>query len=395
MLFSRNTIPVDLGLGVTAPRGFRASGIAAGIKPDRKDLAVVINDGPDVVSAEVLTQNRVFAAPIRWMKETGGTARKAVILNSGGANASTGEEGYQDTVKTAQVVAAKLGTELESVAVCSTGMIGERLPMERLIPGAELAITKLSDDGGADAAHAIMTTDTRAKQAGIAGEYTIGSMAKGAGMLAPGMATMLCVVTTDAVLTEAEARHALELATTYSFNRIDSDGAMSTNDTVILMASGASGVTPKDFPRDLTAVMQSLARQLIGDAEGASHDVLIRVLGASSESAGLAVARAVSRSNLLKAAIFGNDPNWGRVIAQTGTVPAEVAPFDPDKIDVWFNGIHVCRAGGVGEDRSRVDLAANRDVTIEIDLHAGTEIVELWTNDLTHDYVHENSAYSS
>lgn len=395
MLFSRNTIPVDTELGVTAPQGFRAAGVSAGIKSAGKDVAVVVNDGPEVVSAHVLTQNRVFAAPVQWMKETAGSNYRAVILNSGGANAATGERGYRDSVETAQFVATKLGVEPAEVAVCSTGLIGELLPMGKIRAGAEEAIDLLSRDGGGDAALAIMTTDTRPKQAGIAGEYSIGSMVKGAGMLAPGMATMLCVITTDAVLTQAQAQRALDIAVEYSFNLIDSDGAMSTNDTVILMASGASGVEPANFTENLTAVAQSLARQLIGDAEGASHDVLIRVSGASSQEAGLAVARAISRSNLLKTAIFGNDPNWGRVIAQAGTVPADVAPFDPDALDVWFNGVPVCRSGGVGDDRSLVDLGSSRDVTIEIDLHAGQEVVELWTNDLTHDYVHENSAYST
>lgn len=395
MLFSRNLTPVETGLGVTAPKGFRAAGVAAGLKRDGLDVAVVVNDGPEVISANVSTQNRVFAAPIKWMRETAGTNQKAVILNSGGANAATGDAGYRDTVDTAEFVAAKLGIDPVEVGVCSTGLIGELLPMDKIRAGAEAAIAALSESGSDDAARAIMTTDTQPKQAGITGEYTIGSMAKGAGMLAPGMATMLCVITTDAVLTQAQAQAALDVAVDHSLNRIDSDGAMSTNDIVILMASGASGVTPEDFTEKLTAVTQSLARQLIGDAEGASHDVLIRVIGASSDDAGLAVARAISRSNLLKAAIFGNDPNWGRVIAQAGTVPVDVAPFDPNKLDVWFNGVHVCKAGGVGDDRSLVNLAANRDVTIEIELHAGDRIVELWTNDLTHDYVHENSAYST
>ncbi|MDK8602470.1 bifunctional glutamate N-acetyltransferase/amino-acid acetyltransferase ArgJ [Trueperella bernardiae] len=382
-------------LGVTAPQGFRAAGVRAGLKSAGRDVALVVNDGPQPTSAMVLTSNRVYAAPVRWMKQIAGGTQTAAVINSGGANAATGQPGFEDTVTTARHTAAMLGREPEEVAVCSTGLIGERLPMSKLLAGIADAGAHLSTDAGADAAEAICTTDTVSKQAGIAGPYTIGGMAKGAGMLAPGMATMICVITTDAVLTNAQAQEALEAAVAASFNRIDSDGAMSTNDTVLLLASGASGVVPEDFTGQLTAVAQSLARQLIADAEGASHDVLIRVVGASSQEAGLAVARAVSRSNLLKAAIFGNDPNWGRVIAQVGTVPADVAPYDADALDVYFNGVQVCLAGGVGEDRTLVDLASNREVAIEIDLHAGEEVVELWTNDLTHDYVHENSAYST
>lgn len=400
-LFSDNTYPIDTTLGVTAPHGFRAAGVAAGLKSHGKDVAMVVNDGPHAASAHVLTTNRVYAAPVRWMKNVAGTTQRAVILNSGGANAATGEPGYADTVATAEFVAGELGITPAQVAVCSTGMIGERLPMDKIRAGAANAMRALQDpaatgmEGGAAAAEAIMTTDTRTKQAGLTGPYTIGGMAKGAGMLAPAMATMLCVITTDAVLTAEQAQRALEAAVANSFNRIDSDGAMSTNDTVILLASGASGVTPEGFTERLTAVAQSLARQLISDAEGASHEILIRVRGASSQDAGGAVARAVSRSNLVKAAIFGNDPNWGRVVAQVGTVPADVAPFDPDEIDVWFNGVQVCKGGAVGEDRTLVDLGVSREVTIDIDLHAGKETVELWTTDLTHDYVHENSAYST
>ena len=394
ILFSDPTPHVET-LGVTAPRGFRAAGVRAGLKSAGRDVALVVNDGPHPVSAAVLTSNRVFAAPVRWMKGIAEATHTVAVINSGGANAATGKPGYEDARASAEHAAALLGCAPQEVAVCSTGLIGERLPMEKLLAGVSNAAARLSTGGGAEAAEAIYTTDTVTKQAGIAGPYTIGGMAKGAGMLAPGLATMICVITTDAVLSAAQAQEALEAAVAASFNRIDSDGAMSTNDTVLLLASGASGVAGEDFVANLTAVAQSLARQLIADAEGASHDVLIRVSGASSQEAGLAVARAVSRSNLLKAAIFGNDPNWGRVISQVGTVPADVAPFEADALDVYFNGVQVCRAGGVGEDRGLVDLAAEREVTIDIDLHAGEEVVELWTNDLTHDYVHENSAYST
>ncbi|WP_255315430.1 bifunctional glutamate N-acetyltransferase/amino-acid acetyltransferase ArgJ [Trueperella pecoris] len=394
MLFSQSNVEIDTTCGVTAPAGFRASGVAAGIKSSGRDVALVVNDGPQFVSAAVLTSNRVVAAPVTWMKNaTGG--QRAVVLNSGCANAATGVPGYEDTVATAGHLASLLGLEPADVAVCSTGMIGQRLAMDKLLPGIAEAVAALSEEGGADAADAIRTTDTVTKEAAVRGPYTIGGMAKGAGMLAPALATMLCVITTDALLSADQARDALDAAVRASFNRIDSDGAMSTNDTVLLLASGASGVVPEDFTERLTGVAQSLARQLVADAEGASHDILIRVRGASSQEAGLAVARAVSRSTLLKAAIFGNDPNWGRVISQVGTVPEEIAPFDPDRLDVWFNGVHLCQGGGVGQDRALVDLAPSREVLIEIDLHAGGEVVELWTNDLTHDYVHENSAYST
>ena len=384
---------------VTAAAGFRAAGVTAGLKASGKsDVAVVVNDGPLQTAALVTTSNRVFAAPVKWTREVADGSIHAVILNSGGANAATGAPGYAQSKATAEHVGALLGVPATEIAVCSTGLIGELLPMDKLLSGADDAVATLSETGGYDAALAIMTTDTVpkvavAENAGV----TIGGMAKGAGMLAPAMATMLCVITTDASIDPETAQRALDEAIAYSFNRVDSDGAMSTNDTVLLMASGASGVTPseEDFTAQLTVVAKSLARQLIADAEGASHDILIRVLEASSQEAGLAVARAVSRSNLLKAAIFGNDPNWGRVISQVGTVSEDVAPFDADQLDVAFNGVWVCKAGGLGEDRNLVDLGANREVIIDINLYAGEEEVELWTNDLTHDYVHENSAYST
>ncbi|MFP7696870.1 bifunctional glutamate N-acetyltransferase/amino-acid acetyltransferase ArgJ [Trueperella sp. LYQ143] len=386
-------------MGVTAARGFRAAGIAAGIKTSGAlDLAVIVNDGPQRISSCVLTSNRVYAAPVQWMKDCAHDELRAVVLNSGGANAATGERGYRDTQSTAQCVADLLECPVAQIGVCSTGMIGEYLPMPRVLSGVQQAMCSLSPTGGQAAARAIMTTDTRPKQAGVTGAYTIGGMAKGAGMLAPALATMLCVITTDAVIDRPLARRALSAAVAQSFNCIDSDGAMSTNDTVILMSSGASGKAPgsaAEFIDELTAVCQSLARQLIADAEGASHDIHIQVNSASSRSAAQAVARAVSRSNLVKAAIFGNDPNWGRVISQVGTVPEDVAPFDPQRLDVWFNGVQVCRNGAAHAPRDLVDLASQRDVEIVIDLHAGEHCGQLWTNDLTHAYVEENSAYSS
>lgn len=397
------------GTGVTAPAGFRAAGVAAGLKSTgARDVALVVNDGPQHTAAAVLTANRVHAAPVAWTRQAvkDGAAR-AVVLNSGGANACTGPEGFADTHRTAEHVAAALsaagvggedGVGAIDVLVASTGLIGLRLPMANLLAGVDDAVACLAPDGGDAAAHAIMTTDTVAKQTLAAGDgWSVGGMAKGAGMLAPGLATMLCVLTTDAAVDPATADAALRAATAVTFDRVDSDGCMSTNDTVVLLASGASGVTPSlaELTDAVTAACADLARRLVADAEGASHDIAVTVRNATTEDAALAVARAVSRSNLFKAAVFGNDPNWGRVLSAVGTVPADVAPFDAALLDVAINGVQVCRAGGVGEPRELVDLAAQREVTVEVDLHAGDAAVTLWTNDLTHDYVHENSAYSS
>lgn len=385
-------------MSVTTPKGFIASGVACGLKSNgKRDLAVVVNNGPEFTSAAVTTSNRVFAAPVAWTRQAvrAGTLH-AVVLNSGGANACTGEKGYSDAVATAHLAGSELGVVPGQVAICSTGLIGELLNMDKIRDGVERGCAELSATGGQDAAEAIMTTDTRPKSASHIGEYAIGGMAKGAGMLAPQLATMLVVITTDASLSTEQANASLAQAMDLSFNRIDSDGCQSTNDTVILLASGASGVAPdpEEFTANLTAVAQDLAEQLIGDAEGASHDIAIEVTGAASQAAGLAVARAVARSNLLKCAVFGNDPNWGRVLASLGTVPAEVSPFDAATVDVSINGIMVCRNGGVGAARELVDMS-DRLVTIAIDLKAGNEFVRLLTNDLTYAYVEENSAYSS
>jgi glutamate N-acetyltransferase/amino-acid N-acetyltransferase len=399
---------VSLAEALVAPPGFRAAGVAAGIKESgAKDVAVIVNDGPHPAAAAVFTTNRFDAAPVQWSRaalsharDLGSTA-KAVVLNSGGANACTGPEGFADVEATVAQMTAALHLEPEQVMVCSTGLIGERLPMPKLLDGIDAAVVQLSRDGWGDAANAILTTDNYAKtaQVSIPGEHgmsTIAGMAKGAGMLAPGLATMLVVLTTDAVLTDHLAQQALREAVHRTFHRIDSDGCMSTNDTVLLLASGASGNTPNiaEFTSSLTSVCGQLAFQLIHDAEGASHDIQIDVCGASSETAALEVARAVSRSNLFKAAIFGQDPNWGRVLSAVGTVPPEIAPFDPMKTDVSINGIEVCRAGGVGEPRELVDLSP-RGVLVQIDLHAGDAALTLWTNDLTYDYVKENAEYSS
>lgn len=385
---------------VTTPKGFSAAGVAAGIKSSgNRDVALVVNNGPLDVAAAVLTSNRVHAAPVAWTRQAVADGRaRAIVLNSGGANACTGPEGFLDTHRTAEYVAEQLEISAGDTLVCSTGLIGVRLPMVNLFAGIDAAVAGLSETGGIDAAAAIMTTDSVAKTATYEGDgWSIGGMAKGAGMLAPGLATMLCVITSDAVITSGCAESALRASTRVTFDRVDSDGCMSTNDTVALMISGASGieVSKEDFTKALTAVCADLSRQLVADAEGASHDIAVNVINASTEEAAVAVARAVTRSNLFKAAVFGNDPNWGRVLSAVGTVPEDVAPFDANLLDVSINGVQICRAGGVGDDRDLVDLASNREVHVEIDLHAGVASATVWTNDLTHDYVHENSAYSS
>ncbi len=383
-------------MSVTSPRGFRAAGVAAGLKSTgRSDVALVVNDGPDHAAAAVFTSNRVLAAPVVWSRQVVADSRvDAVLLNSGGANACTGAPGFQDTHRSAEHVAGLLGISASDVAVCSTGLIGERLPMDRLLAGADAAAAGLSHDGGDAAAEAIMTTDTVPKTAVARGDgWVVGGMAKGAGMLAPALATMLVVVTTDAVVAEYDLDAVLRASTRTTFDRVDSDGCMSTNDTVLLLASGASGIraTADDLTAAVTQVCADLARQLVADAEGAHHDIAIEVRSAASEEDAVEVARSVARNNLFKCAVFGSDPNWGRVLAAVGTT---AAAFDPDALDVTMNGVQVCRAGGVGEDRSLVDLSA-RDVHVVVDLHAGHETATVWTNDLTHDYVHENSAYSS
>ena len=381
---------------VHLPKGFRAAGVTAGLKASgRPDVALVVNDGPDHHAAAVFTSNRVEAAPVTWSRQVVADLRvDAVVLNSGGANACTGTQGFLDTHRTAEHVAEVVGASAGDVVVCSTGLIGELLPMDRLLAGVDAAARALSADGHDHAAVAIMTTDTVRKVAAHAGEgWSVSGMAKGAGMLAPALATMLVVLTTDAVVDPADLEAALRAATSVSFDRIDSDACMSTNDTVVVLASGASGVRvdAAELTAALSAVSSDLARQLIGDAEGASHDIAIEVRGAASVDDALEVARAVARNNLFKCAVFGNDPNWGRVLAAVGTTRAA---FDPAALDVAMNGVQVCRAGGVGEDRSLVDLTA-REVHVLVDLHAGSETATVWTNDLTHDYVHENSAYST
>ncbi|WP_335935912.1 bifunctional glutamate N-acetyltransferase/amino-acid acetyltransferase ArgJ [Streptomyces sp. PTD5-9] len=384
-------------MSVTAAQGFSAAGIAAGIKESgNPDLALVVNHGPRRAAAGVFTSNRVKAAPVLWSQQVlkGGEVG-AVVLNSGGANACTGPKGFQDTHATAEKAAEVLpGLGAGEIAVASTGLIGTLLPMDKLLPGIEKAAAALSEHGGEKAAIAIKTTDTVHKTAVAGGDgWTVGGMAKGAGMLAPGLATMLVVLTTDADVDAAGLDSALRGATRTTFDRVDSDGCMSTNDTVLLLASGASGVTPgqDEFAKAVDAVCADLARQLIGDAEGASKDIRIEVINAATEDDAVEVGRSIARNNLLKCAIHGEDPNWGRVLSAIGTTKAA---FDPDRLNVAINGVWVCRNGSFGEDRDLVDMRY-REVVITADLAAGAESAVIWANDLTADYVHENSAYSS
>ncbi|MGO1236153.1 bifunctional glutamate N-acetyltransferase/amino-acid acetyltransferase ArgJ [Microbacterium gubbeenense] len=385
-------------MSVTAAQGFAAAGVAAGLKSTgRPDVALVVNRGPQKTAAAVFTSNRAKANPIMWSAEAikDGTA-EAIVLNSGGANCFTGSFGFQTSHQTAEKAAELLGVGAVDVLVCSTGLIGtgDEVFRQKVLDGTTAAAAELSTDGGESAARAIMTTDTVPKQATRSeGGWTIGGMAKGAGMLAPGLATMLVVITTDAELTPDEADQHLRAATRTTFDRLDSDGAMSTNDQVTLLASGASGIAPDAdaFRAALTDVCLDLATQLMGDAEGASHDILITVTGAETEDDAVTVGRSVARNSLFKTAVFGNDPNWGRVLAAIGTTDAR---FDPYDTDVTMNGVRVCTKGGPDRPREDVDLTP-RTTTVEIDLRSGSESATIMTNDLTHAYVHENSAYSS
>ncbi|WP_306338440.1 bifunctional glutamate N-acetyltransferase/amino-acid acetyltransferase ArgJ [Streptomyces sp. KL118A] len=383
-------------MSVTAARGFTASGVSAGIKESgAPDLALVVNHGPSRAAAAVFTSNRVQAAPVRWSRrviEDGTLA--AVVLNSGGANACTGPAGEDDARVMAECTARALDVAADGVAVCSTGLIGVRLPMDRVTAGIDTAAAALSEDGGEPAAIAIKTTDSVHKTAVVSGPgWTVGGMAKGAGMLAPGLATMLVVLTTDADVSAPLLDATLREAVRTTFDRVDSDGCMSTNDTVLLLASGASGVRPDpaEFARAVHGVCLDLALRLIADAEGASKEIEVRVVGAASEPDAVTVGRSVARNNLLKCALHGEDPNWGRVLSAIGTTSAV---FDPDRLDVSINGVRVCRDGAAGEPRDEVDLSG-RAVTITVDLRSGDASATIWTNDLTAAYVHENSAYSS
>ncbi|MCR2785974.1 MULTISPECIES: bifunctional glutamate N-acetyltransferase/amino-acid acetyltransferase ArgJ [unclassified Microbacterium] len=385
-------------MSVTAAQGFEAAGVAVGLKSSgNADVAVVVNRGPRKVGAAVFTSNRAKANPILWSQQAiADGVVEAVVINSGGANCFTGSFGFQTTHQTAEKAAQLLGVSPGDILVCSTGLIGtgDEVFRGKVLDGVEQGIAALSPDGGEAASEAIMTTDSVPKRSAYRGEgWTIGGMAKGAGMLAPGLATMLVVITTDAVLDAAQADAHLREATRVSFDRLDSDGCMSTNDQVTLMASGASDVVPDPhaFRTALIAVCSDLARQLQGDAEGASHDITIQVTNAATEADAVTVGRSVARNNLFKAAIFGNDPNWGRVLAAIGTTDAA---FDPYDVDVWMNDVRVCTAGGPDRPREEVDLTP-RATRVLIDLKSGTETASILTNDLTHDYVHENSAYAS
>ncbi|MFF2367238.1 bifunctional glutamate N-acetyltransferase/amino-acid acetyltransferase ArgJ [Streptomyces sp. NPDC058122] len=384
-------------MSVTAAQGFTAAGVAAGIKENgNPDLALVVNTGPRRAAAGVFTSNRVKAAPVLWSEQVLKSGRlDAVVLNSGGANACTGPKGFQDTHATAEKVAEALGDiGAGGVAVCSTGLIGVLLPMDKLLPGIDLAVAQLAPHGGEKAAIAIKTTDTVHKTAVVTKDgWTVGGMAKGAGMLAPGLATMLVVLTTDADVEGADLDRALRAATRTTFDRVDSDGCMSTNDTVLLLASGASEVTPDqaEFAEAVRAVCDDLGQQLIRDAEGASKDIKVEVINAATEDDAVEVGRSIARNNLLKCALHGEDPNWGRVLSAIGTTRAA---FEPDRLNVAINDVWVCKNGGVGEDRDKVDMRY-REVHIVADLAAGEATATIWTNDLTADYVHENSAYSS
>ena len=383
-------------MSVTAPKGFRAAGVSAGLKAGgAADLALVVNEGLDAAAAGVFTRNRIKAAPVLWSQQVlrAGIV-KAVVLNSGGANACTGPAGFQDTHATAERVAGRLGIGAIDVAVASTGLIGERLPVDKVLSGVDTAVRRLSRNGGDDAARAIMTTDTKPKSTVAKGDgYTVGGMVKGAGMLAPALATMLCVLTTDAVAGSSTLDAVLREACRRTFDRLDSDGCLSTNDTVLLLASGSSGVQPDDdeLTEVVTAACHDLAMQLMADAEGATKDITIEVVGAASEDDAVEVGRAIARNNLVKCAFFGNDPNWGRILGAIGTTRAA---FTPDGVDVSINGVRICRAGAADIDRSKVDLTG-RAVHVLVDLHAGPDTATVWTNDLSLGYVHENSAYSS
>jgi glutamate N-acetyltransferase/amino-acid N-acetyltransferase len=382
--------------GVTAPRGFRAAGVTAGLKPSgRPDVALVVNDGPLRAAAAVFTSNRFKANPVLWSEQVmkDGNVR-AVVLNSGGANCGTGKAGFQTTHATAERVAELLQDGAGDVVVCSTGLIGPLFSRERLLLGVDEAVADLSADGGPAAATAIMTTDTVVKQSvASGGDFTVGGMAKGAGMLAPALATMLVVLTTDAEVDAAACDRALRAATRTTFDRLDSDGCQSTNDTVVLMASGASGVTPDPaaFDEAVRQVCEDLALQLLADAEGSAHDIAIEVVGAASEEDALEVGRSIARSNLFKCAVFGEDPNWGRVLASVGTTSAT---FDVYAIDVHFNDVQVCKSGEQFEDPAKV-VFDGRAVHVLVALHAGDAAATIRTNDLTTAYVHENSAYST
>ena len=383
-------------MSVTTPKGFDASGVAAGLKSSgEKDVALIVNNGPKYDASAVFTTNKVKAAPVVWTQEVIKNKKlKAVVLNSGGANACTGPEGFADTHSTAEYVAKMLSVGAIEIGVCSTGLIGNRLDMTKLISGINNAYAKLSPEGGQDAAAAIITTDSHEKIAQVEKDsWSIGGIIKGAGMLAPDMATMLCVITTDADISQLDHQLVLQQCTDLTLNRIDSDGCTSTNDTVILMSSGASLEKPtmEDFKSQLQTLMSDLSIQLINDAEGATKVIKIEVLNARNENEAVNVGRSIARNNLLKCAMFGEDPNWGRILAAVGTADAEI---DSDKIDVYLNNAKVCANGSAIDLIEKVSLN-DRNISIKVDLKIGTFTATIYTNDLSTQYVHENSAYST
>ncbi|MDO5722164.1 MAG: bifunctional glutamate N-acetyltransferase/amino-acid acetyltransferase ArgJ [Actinomycetaceae bacterium] len=403
--------------GVCYPAGFKSSGIVAGLKASgRRDLALVVNEGENVSSAVVTTTNRVFAAPVKHLRQQPGRHRLThVILNSGNANAATGEAGYQDVLTTAHALAQNTGANLDQVAVCSTGVIGQKLDVDTLVDAIPELASKLQDSSGVEAAEAICTTDTRIKihqqqyfgrSGETEGQWRVGGMVKGAGMIAPAMATMLAIVTTDAAVSPAQAQRSLEKAVARTFNRTDTDGCMSTNDTVILMCSGRSAITPSaaDFDAAVEAACADLAGQILEDAEGAHHSVSIEVRGAHSEAAAEIVGRAVVRSALFKTAIYGGDPNWGRILSQVGTVPTSEATFEADQIEIAINGTTLCRGGAMITPTPEVELPGPLapghsgelpHVHVLVNLNAGPHHATIYTTDLTNDYVAINSEYTT
>ncbi|MEY3387450.1 MAG: hypothetical protein RI944_223 [Actinomycetota bacterium] len=382
-------------MSVTYPLGFIAAGINCGLKEEKKDISLIVNQGPNFDATAVFTTNQIKAAPVLWSKEVLKTLKlKAVLLNSGGANACTGSKGYQNTHESAELTGKLLNIGAADVAVCSTGLIGKQLNMEKIKRGINYLVENLSTNGGIDAAEAILTTDSHIKNIELdAQKYKIGAMIKGAGMLAPDLATMLCVITTDADISKLNFKQILINAVNETLNRLDSDGCTSTNDSVILMSSGASGFQPesKDFEESLLKVLKELSILLINDAEGSTKNIEILINNARTEEEAVEIGRLIARNNLLKCAFFGEDPNWGRILAALGNTSSKI---DQDKIDVRINDVLVCESGMSCDDEVKVDLS-KRNIKVEVDLNLDDKSATIWTNDLSIKYVHENSAYSS
>lgn len=382
-------------MSVTYPLGFIAAGSNCGLKEEKKDISLIVNQGPNFDATAVFTTNQIKAAPVLWSKEVLKTLKlKAVLLNSGGANACTGSKGFQNTHESAELTGKLLNIGAADVAVCSTGLIGKQLNMEKIKRGINYLVENLSTKGGIDAAEAILTTDSHIKNIELdVQKYKIGAMIKGAGMLAPDLATMLCVITTDADISKLNFKQILTNAVNETLNRLDSDGCTSTNDSVILMSSGASGFQPesKDFEKSLLKVLKELSILLINDAEGSTKNIEILINNARTEEEAVEIGRLIARNNLLKCAFFGEDPNWGRILAALGNTSSKI---DQDKIDVRINDVLVCESGMSCDDEVKVDLS-KRNIKVEVDLNLDNKSATIWTNDLSIKYVHENSAYSS